>query len=221
MRKKFVRGLISVIVSLVAKVEVVGLEKIPKDGSCIIASNHLGRLDAFLVYSLLSRDDIILTIAEKYQKVALFRWAARNLDGIWIDRFNADFGALREVIKRLRRGGIYVVAPEGTRSKTEALISGKPGASYLAAKLNVPIIPVAITGSEDRLVASALKKFRRSIVFVRIGEKFLLNPLPHDNRDETLQIYTDEIMCQIAALLPLSYRGVYADHPRLKEILSA
>ena len=221
MRRKFVRGLISVIVSLVAKVEVVGLEKIPKEGSCIIASNHLGRLDAFLVFSLISRDDIILTIAEKYQKVALFRWAARNLDGIWIDRFNADFGALRQVIKRLRKGGVYVVAPEGTRSKTEALISGKPGASYLAAKLAIPVIPAAITGTEDRLVASALKRFRRSRVLVRVGEEFLLNPLPSNNREEILQAYTDEIMCRIAALLPVSYRGVYVDHPRLKEILSA
>jgi 1-acyl-sn-glycerol-3-phosphate acyltransferase len=127
---------------------------------------------------------------------------------------------LREVIKRLRKGGIYVVAPEGTRSKTEALLPGKSGAAYLAAKLDMPIIPVAITGSEDRLVASALRKFKRSKVFIQIGDEFSLGTLPTKNREAALQIYTDEIMCQIAALLPQSYRGVYTDHLRLKEILS-
>jgi 1-acyl-sn-glycerol-3-phosphate acyltransferase len=48
-----------------------------------------------------------------------------------------------------------------------------------------------------------------------------LPPLPRGNRDEVLKKYTDEIMCHIAALLPERYRGVYADHPRLKELLEA
>ena len=51
------------------------------------------------------------------------------------------------------------------------------------------------------------------------GPAFTLPPLPRENRDEVLKQYTDEIMCRIAALLPEQYRGVYADHPRLKELL--
>ena len=218
--KNFVRRLISIIVRLIANVKIIGIENIPKEGGCIIASNHLGRLDVFLVYTVIPRDDIILTLAEKYQKVALWRWAVRNLDAIWLDRFNPDFKALRETIKRLRKGGVLAIAPEGTRSKTESLIPGKPGTAFLATKTNVPIIPAALTGTEDRLVERSLLKLKRTSVTVRLGEEFSLGPLPSKNRESMLQEYTDEIMCRIAAILPPSYRGVYGDHPRLQELLS-
>jgi len=219
-RKNFVRALISIIVSTVAKVNIIGQENIPEQGGCIVASNHLGRLDAFLVYTVIPRDDIILTLAEKYQKVALFRWAVRNLDAIWLDRFNPDFRAMRETIKRLRNGGVLAIAPEGTRSETESLLPGKPGTAYLASKTKVPIIPAAIVGTEDRLLKRSLLKFKRASVTVQLGAEFSLGPLPSRNRESILQENSDEIMCRIAALLPSSYRGVYADHPRLIELIS-
>jgi 1-acyl-sn-glycerol-3-phosphate acyltransferase len=55
---------------------------------------------------------------------------------------------------------------------------------------------------------------------VKAGPAFKLPPLPREDREEVLKQYTDEIMCHIAALLPEKYRGVYADHPRLKELLT-
>jgi 1-acyl-sn-glycerol-3-phosphate acyltransferase len=61
---------------------------------------------------------------------------------------------------------------------------------------------------------------RRSPVKVTFGETIFFEPVTRENRQSTLQDYTDEIMCQIAALLPESYRGVYADHPRLKELIN-
>jgi 1-acyl-sn-glycerol-3-phosphate acyltransferase len=143
------------------------------------------------------------------------------LNVIWVDRFNADFSAIREALSRLKKGGALVLAPEGTRSKTGALIEGRPGISYLAAKAGVPIVPVAIVGSEDKVVVSYLKRLRRAPITIRIGEPFTLPPVPVKDREAALQQYTDEIMCRIAALLPVEYRGVYTDHPRLKELLEA
>jgi 1-acyl-sn-glycerol-3-phosphate acyltransferase len=65
-----------------------------------------------------------------------------------------------------------------------------------------------------------LKHFKRLRIQVRIGKPYTLPPLkPHD-REAQLQQHTDEIMCQIAALLPEELRGFYTDHPRLKEILN-
>jgi 1-acyl-sn-glycerol-3-phosphate acyltransferase len=78
---------------------------------------------------------------------------------------------------------------------------------------------VAITGTEDKNLFGNFKRLRRSHVTVTAGPAFVLPPLPREHRDETLKRYTDEIMCHIAALLPEQYRGVYADHPRLQEIL--
>jgi 1-acyl-sn-glycerol-3-phosphate acyltransferase len=121
----------------------------------------------------------------------------------------------------MKENNILVIAPEGTRSRVGSLIEAKPGVSYLASKLDRPIVPVAIVGTEDKVVFGNLKKLRRSHFTITAGPAFLLPSLPRENRDEALKQYTDEIMCHIAALLPEKYRGVYADHPRLKELLAS
>jgi 1-acyl-sn-glycerol-3-phosphate acyltransferase len=220
MLEKFFRGLIKLIISLTCKVTIIGQEKIPREGGCIVAANHIGRLDALFVYTVLPRNDVILTVAEKYQSIGFFRWAGRTMDVLWIDRFNTDFGTLRKVLQRLKKGEIYGVAPEGTRSKTEALQPGKMGTVYLAAKTQVPILPAAFTGTEDRLIRMNLKRLKRTPVTVTIGDPINLPSLPRADRDEFLQQTTDELMCQIAAMLPEKYHGVYAQHPRLQEILA-
>jgi 1-acyl-sn-glycerol-3-phosphate acyltransferase len=142
------------------------------------------------------------------------------VDAVWLDRYEADFRTLRIVLKRLKKGEILGMAPEGTRSETEALVMGKPGAAYLAAKANVPIIPVGLTGTEDRVVKYRLRHLRRLDINIRIGEPFYLPPMDRKNRDEYLDQSTEEIMCRIAELLPPQYRGVYADAPRLQELLA-
>jgi len=101
------------------------------------------------------------------------------------------------------------------------LIDGKPGVAYLAARSGFPVVPVAITGTEDMVIWGNVKRFRKSKVTLTGGIPFTLPPIPRENRDEALQRYTDEIMCQIAAILPERYRGVYAEHPRLRELLKA
>jgi 1-acyl-sn-glycerol-3-phosphate acyltransferase len=217
--RRLLRRIIKLFTIATMKVEIIGKEKIPTSGSFIATSNHLGRLDVALIYYALDRDDVILIIAEKYQKSAFFRWLARQLDGIFIDRYHNDFAALRQVLKRLEQGGVFVVAPEGTRSPTAALIEGRSGPAYLASKSGVPVLPVGFTGTEDRVAKKQLKRFRRLKVVGRIGDLYIMPPLPRENRDQVLQQYTDEMMCQIAALLPPEYRGVYAEHPRLRQIV--
>jgi 1-acyl-sn-glycerol-3-phosphate acyltransferase len=211
--------LIRVSLRLIARIDLKGLEGTPKSGGLIVVGNHLGRLDPFLVYSLLDRTDIIMLVAEKYQKYAFLRWIVKQVDGIFIDRYNADFQALRVVLNRLKQGGMLVMSPEGTRSRTGGLLEGRLGAAYLAAKSGLPVVPVAEFGGGDRELMERLKRFRRAEIHIRVGEPFTLPPLPRRNREEVLKVYTDEIMCRIAALLPPAYRGVYADHPRLKELL--
>jgi 1-acyl-sn-glycerol-3-phosphate acyltransferase len=92
--------------------------------------------------------------------------------------------------------------------------------SYLAARSGFPVFPVAITGTEDKVILANLIRLRKSPITLTAGKPFTLPPLPSKDRGEALQRYTDEIMCQIAAILPERYRGVYADHPRLKELLA-
>lgn len=209
-----------IVTGLIAKVEIDGLENLPLSGGYIIAGNHIGRLEVLLFYVVLRREDVIMIAAEKYEKYAIFRWLARQLDVVFVDRYNADVRTVREVLKRLKRGMVFAVAPEGTRSKTASLQPARPGTAYIASKADVPIYPVGITGTEDRAVKENLKRLRRTRVYAKVGEPFTLPPLPREDREATLEAYTDEIMCRIAALLPPRYRGVYSSHPRLQELLS-
>ncbi|HET6822491.1 MAG TPA: lysophospholipid acyltransferase family protein [Anaerolineales bacterium] len=217
--KYLIRGLIRFMFNLIARVEVRGYENLPKDASFVIATNHLGIADVPIAFYALNRWDMFVVIGEKWQDVGLFRWVGKHFNFIFIDRFNPDIKALRKIISLMEENNILVIAPEGTRSRTGALIEARPGVSYLATKLGRPIVPVGIVGTEDKHLINNLKKLRRSHIIVTAGIPFTLPPLPRENRDETLRRYTDEIMCHIAALLPENYRGVYADHPRLKALL--
>jgi 1-acyl-sn-glycerol-3-phosphate acyltransferase len=173
-----------------------------------------------MAFYALDRWDMFVMVAEKWNEIALFRWLGKHFNFIFIDRFNPDIKALRKVIELMKEDNILVIAPEGTRSPTGALIEAKPGVSYLATKLNRPIVPVALTGTEDQVLFGNIKRLKRTHMTITAGPAFTLPSLPKENRDEVLKEYTDEIMCHIAALLPEKYRGVYAEHPRLMELLT-
>jgi 1-acyl-sn-glycerol-3-phosphate acyltransferase len=213
------RFIVRLIFNIIASIEMVGFDNIPLSQGYVIAANHIGRLDAALAYYILDRPDIIMMVAEKYEKVAFFRWLVRITNGMFVDRYNADIGAIRESLRRLQQGQILTITPEGTRSKSGNLIEAKPGGIYLAWKAGVPILPVAITGTEDAVVKDRLKHFKRLHVKAAAGPAFTLPTDGGKDRDALMQQYTDEVMCRIAALLPPERRGAYADHPRLKELV--
>jgi len=217
--KYFLRWLVRLVFNLIARLEVSGYEHLPRDKSYVIATNHLGIVDAPIAFYALDRWDMYILVGEKWERNRFLKWLGGYLNFIFIDRFNPDIKALRKAITLMEKGNLMVIAPEGTRSRVGSMIEGRPGVSYLATKLNRPIVPVALTGTEDKVLFGNLKRLRRSRVTVTAGPAFTLPPLPRENRDEVLKQYTDEIMCRIAALLPEKYHGVYAGHPRLKKLL--
>ena len=221
---QFTRFLIRILLRLLTHIEVRGKENIPDTlgaGNFVIAANHLGLVDAFLPFYILDHNNLVLLVGEKWEKLAIMRWLGRRLNFIFVDRFNPDIKAIRAVMTRMKQGEVLVITPEGTRSKVGHLIEGKPGVSYLAAKMEYPLVPVGISGTFDKIFYGQLKRLRRPHIFINIGPKFSLPRLPTANqgRDEALRTDTDEIMCRIAALLPEENRGFYADNPRLKELL--
>ncbi|OGN89102.1 MAG: hypothetical protein A2Y88_11545, partial [Chloroflexi bacterium RBG_13_48_10] len=123
--------LLRAILRIIARVTVYGMENLPPNPTSFIGvSNHIGRLDPAIVYYLLRRKDIIMLVAEKYKEHTWSRWLAQAINGIFVDRYNADLNAMREVLRRIKQGGIAIIAPEGTRSLTTSLIQGWDGASY-------------------------------------------------------------------------------------------
>jgi 1-acyl-sn-glycerol-3-phosphate acyltransferase len=219
MKYKTMRSIVRFIMKMIADIETHGADKIPA-GNVIVAANHLGRLDTAVLLCVLDREDIIMPIAEKYKDHPIFGAIGRSANGIWLNRFEADYSALRKILERMKQGGILTIAPEGTRSRTEALQEGKMGVAFLAGKSGYPVLPVAVTGTEDRGVMENLKHFRRSKIIVTAGDHFTITIPNGKGREDAMREATDEIMCRIAVMLPEKYRGVYADHPRLKELLA-
>ena len=219
--RDILRWILRRLIDLVARVEIRGMEQLPRDGAFVIATNHLGMLDATLLYYAIDRWDVFVPVAEKWEDLAFLRWLGKYLNFVFIDRFNPDLKAMRQMISLMEKGHTLVIAPEGTRSPVGSMIEGKPGASYLAAKLQRPIVPIGLAGTEDKVVFGNLRRLRRSAVLINAGAPFLLPPLSHQDRDAALKEYTDEIMCRIAALIPEKNRGIYAGHPRLQKLLAA
>jgi 1-acyl-sn-glycerol-3-phosphate acyltransferase len=214
------RSLIRILLNSIANFELRGRENLPLTGGMILASNHIGIIDIILVYYGLDRTDLFIPVAEKWEKIGWIRWLGKHLNFLFVDRYNPDLKALRKMVALMEQGKCLVIAPEGTRSRLGSLIEGKPGVAYLAARSGFPVIPIAITGTEDKVVFGNIKRFKKSTITLTGGKPFIVPPLPKQDRDTALQKSTDEIMCQIAVLLPERYRGVYAEHPRLKELLN-
>ena len=218
MKYRTLRSIVRFFTKLIADIEVHEIERLPQ-GNLILAANHLGRLDTAVLLCVLEREDIIIPIAEKYKNHPFYGPIGRAVNAIWLNRFEADYSAFRKILERMKQGGLLVIAPEGTRSKTEALPEGKMGVAFLAGKSGYPVLPVALTGTEDRGVLENLKRFRRIKITVTASDLFYISLPTGKGREEAMRQATDEIMCQIGVLLPEKYRGVYAEHPRLRELL--
>lgn len=209
---------------LIADIEVRGdVSKLPKDGGYMLAANHLGRLDSFVVYYVLDNDDLIHPLTDKYKKYWWGRIAGRIFNVTWLTRGEADMSAMKEFISRLKKGAVMIIAPEGTRSKTASLLKAEPGAIYIANTAKVGIIPVALTGTKDADVIARLKSFRRLKLTISTNAEIYYPPdiraAKGAERDALLRESIDEVFCRIAALLPESYRGYYKDFPRAHELL--
>ncbi len=216
--KIFLGWLIRIVLKLVATIEINGYEHLPEKGGFVIACNHLGFLDAPMAFYALDNWNLFIPVAEKWEEVSILKWLGKHLNLIFIDRFNPDLKSMREMIRRMEEGQTLVISPEGTRARDEKMAQGKPGVAYLASKMSWQIVPVAISGTEDRLLRGNLKRFRRTHIKLKAGKSFTLPPFPKESREAALQEYTDEIMCRIAVMLPEKNRGYYAEHPRLVEM---
>lgn len=219
-KKKPFLQLIRWLAKTLTKFEVVNGERIPDEGGLLLTTNHLSRLDTPLLMSITHRNDLVAIVARKYKDKPIFKWILEKIGTmVWMDRTRIDFAAVREALNFLRHGAVVGIAPEGTRSRDGCgLLPGKQGAALIAARASVPILPAGIIGSQQ--IKAGWLHFRRPKVTVRVGVPYYLPEMDQEDRQGWLTRSTDEIMCRIAVLLPPEYRGAYADHPRLRELLT-
>jgi 1-acyl-sn-glycerol-3-phosphate acyltransferase len=218
MFSRFLRWFFNTASALLARRDLVGLDNLPPRGPYILAVNHLSYFDLPLVFGIVGGENVTGWAAEKYARHPFFGPILRMGQAIFIERGQIDRHALAGAVDWLARGNNFGMAPEGTRSKTGSMSRGKTGIAYLAHEVDVPIVPIAVSGTERAF--AAWRKLRRPRFKMQIGQPLHLPPIDETRRSAGLRENTDKVMCRIAVMLPPEYHGFYADHPRLLELLS-
>ena len=183
--------------------------RVPAEGGVVLVANHLHLLDPPLVAASCRRRVHPMAKRELFE-VPLIGWIFWVYGAFPVRRFSADIGALRAARNRLRGGDAVLMFPEGTRARGDGMRPALPGAAMVALLAGAPVVPVAITGTEDiRLPGSLLRWLRRDRLRIRVefGEPFRLPDEAADTRNA--EHTTDLMMRKIAALLPPAYRGAY------------
>jgi 1-acyl-sn-glycerol-3-phosphate acyltransferase len=198
-----------VLLRLYARISVVGLENVPLEGPLVIVSNHLNDADPGIICTRIPRRVAFMAKVELF-RVPLLKQFLEAFGAFPVRRGEADLSALRRANELLKQGVAVVIFPEGTRSGMEARLGEAwPGAALVAMRNDVPVLPVAITGSQRLGIPKMFLHIeRRDDVTLTIGEPFHL-PRPARLNAEAAKDGTRLIMERIAALLPPSYRGYY------------
>jgi 1-acyl-sn-glycerol-3-phosphate acyltransferase len=194
------------LIAVLTKRTVEGLENFPQKGPALVVVNHLGDADGPLLISSLPVSLDALGKIELYD----FPVLGKLLDWygmIWLHRGQPDRRAMKAALDGFATGRFILIAPEGRMSLIGGLEEGEYGAAFLALKAGVPVVPVALTGTANTHVYGHLKRLQRAPVSLRVGQPFRLRR--QANRRETVREGTRQIMGALSDLLPEDYRGVY------------
>lgn len=204
------------ILRLIGRPKVTGLENLPAQGPAILASNHLAVVDSFYLPLMIPRRMYFLAKSEYFTgtglKGAFQRWFFSSTGQIPIDRTGADAaaGALEAARRQLDKGDLMGMYPEGTRSPDGRLYKGKTGLARLALETGVPVIPVAMVGTEDlNPPGTVIPRFAH--VEVRIGEPLDFSRFEGMGGSRFIErAVTDEIMYDLMQLSGQQYVDLYA-----------
>ncbi len=204
-----VNFIIRVYTRITCRIDAPDLDKFPMHGPVIAIANHTGQIEVPMLFAHLQPRK--LTGWAKIE--AWDNWFLYWVFGVWgaipVRRGAADMNALKLALKALEEGKIFGLAPEGTRNKTGKLIRAMPGTVIIALHSGAPIIPIAHWGGEVYL--KNLKRLKRTDFHIRIGKPFTINVHGLKVTGEIRQEIVDDMMYELAKLLPEEYRGVYSD----------
>ena len=143
---QFLRGLICLAATLAYRVRYSGRVNIPKTGPVLVVSNHQSHFDPPLIGAGCWRRMNYLARKTLFHFVPL-GWLIRSLDAIPIDRDGLGLNGIKEALRRLNRGELVLIFPEGTRCRDGEVAPFRPGFTVLAARSKAWILPVAIEGA--------------------------------------------------------------------------
>jgi len=204
LRQRISRRILVALFRLLVRLEVAGLEHVPREGPFILVANHLHALDPAIGLLLVPRR--VVGVAKDKWARPPFGWLLGAMgDLVYVGEKRRS--SVPQLLEVLRSGGVVAILPEGTRSPTGALLPAHRGVALLATRAGVPIVPAAAYGQERTF--ACWRRLRRVHVRVQVGQPIVLPPGPHDRR--SLQELTDGVMRVVASMLPAEYRGVYGE----------
>lgn len=212
---KLARTYVKTTIKKYANMKVEGYEKIRNiDGPIIFICNHLSNADGLILNEVLKDFDPTFIAGVKLSNNDFTKNGFKFIKTIAIKPNSADKDAISKIVKKLKAGENIMIFPEGTRSRSGAMIEGKKGFLLMAKLSKAKIVPIAITGTEEFLPINdddmGEENFQTAHVTVRFGEAI---GLPEKHKEEDKNEYNERAMIQvmksIAALLPEKYRGVY------------
>lgn len=196
---RFLHPIVNRLARLLAVVEVVGVENMPRRGGILLISNHLTSLDPLLLGMCFVRALHFMAKAELFQNPALARLFT-TLCGFPVRRGEIDRVAIRHAESLLQAGKVVAIFPEGHRSRSGRVQEAHGGVALLARRTGVPILPIAIMGTEHMVPAELLKwrPWRRPHVRIVVGEPFIVQRA--DRSDSAAQ--AEQVMSRVLAMLP-------------------
>ncbi len=182
------------------RVRYIGTEQIPTSGAAIVAPSHRSMLDITWTCCITRRRLRYMGKASAF-RIPVLGWCFSALGGFAVERDGNDRAPLRDSLAILENGEVLTIYPEGTRQRGPKIMELQPGAAWLAIKAQVPIVPVAIVGTEEIFRSgSKWPSFRRGVVLVgapimppkrtsSVVKRELVNQLSDDLRAELQRLF--------------------------------
>lgn len=158
----FIIGLVRIFINIKYKITYIGRENVPQNGGFIAASNHVSNWDPPVVgislhgkYSIMAKEELF--------RNKLLGWIIKKLGAFPVERGKAANEPIERAISDIKSGRIFMIFPEGTRSKDGKIGRAKSGVTLIASQANTPVLPICVKyGKKER--------FKRKRVWVAFGE---------------------------------------------------
>jgi 1-acyl-sn-glycerol-3-phosphate acyltransferase len=203
-----VTGSIKGLTRILCRVDDESLARVPPHGPLILVCNHINFLEVPLTFTHLQPRPVTGFAKSETWDNPMMGPLFTLWDAIPIQRGAVDMAALRQGLAALEAGKIVAIAPEGTRSGHGRLQKGHPGVVSLAVHSKAPLLPLVYYGGER--FHQNFRRLRRTDFYFNVGQPFYVEIGGVKLTRPFRQAITDEIMYQLALLLPPEYRGEYA-----------
>lgn len=209
-RDTLVNGAINTLFRIFCRIDDRELSKIPMTGAALLVSNHTTNWEAPIYYLRLRPRNTIGLGKKELWKFAPTRVIMNTWKAIPLQRGGMDRQAMDACMTALKEDNILCMAPEGRRSPTGCLIRAHAGATFFSTQLHVPIYPMVHWGLTE--MGHYMAQLKRTPVHIRVGRPFTMSKKDQSRiTSEDRQKMADEMMYQLAILLPPEFRGYYGD----------